>query len=101
MNKKTFYTIKIIVIAILVYTIFELGKESLKILNNNVELLLKIGKEKKLVLPYLSEILTFSVLVFLIGILIRVLIKSIKYKRPRLPEEKQKEVKQESFLKHY
>ena len=64
MNKKTFYTIKIIVIAILVYTIFELGKESLKILNNNVELLLKIGKEKNLYFLISSEILTFSVLVF-------------------------------------
>ena len=99
MNKKTFYTIKIIVIAILVYTIFELGKESLKILNNNVELLLKIGKEKSLI--SLSEMVTISLSSFSIGVLIEILIRTIKYKRPRLPEEKQKEVKQESFLKHY
>lgn len=98
MDKKTFYTIKIIVIAILVYTIFELGKEPLKILNNIAEFLLKRGKERSLTL---SELATISLSSFSIGILVEVLIRTIKYKRPRLPEEKQKQDKQESFLKHY
>ncbi|WP_424653131.1 hypothetical protein [Capnocytophaga sputigena] len=99
MDKKTFYTIKIIVIAILVYTIFELGKEPLKILNNIAEILIKRGKERSLI--SLSEMATISLSSFSIGVLIEILIRTIKYKRPRLPEEKQKQDKQESFLKHY